>query len=58
MNSTNSTIHMGVTSPEDWQGGKYLFDGTNWTLNTDWTDPRLHEIEKLEARLAELKELI
>jgi hypothetical protein len=55
MNSTNATIHTGVTSPEDWQGGKYLFDGTSWTLNPDWTDPRLAEIAELEARIAKLK---
>ena len=55
MNATNATIYTGVTSPEDWQGCKYLFDGTNWTLNPDWTDPRLREIEELEARLVELK---
>jgi hypothetical protein len=55
MNSTNATIHTGVTSPEDWQGGKYMFDGSTWNLNPDWTDPKLHEIAELEARLAELK---
>jgi len=55
MNSGNATIHTGVTSPEDWQGGKYLFDGTDWTLISGWTDPRLREIEELEARLVELK---
>ena len=39
LNSSNATIHTGVTPPEDWQGGKYFFDGTNWTANGDWTDP-------------------
>jgi hypothetical protein len=55
MNSTNATIHRGVTSPEDWQGGNYLFDGTSWTLNPNWTDPKLSEIAELEAQLAVLK---
>ena len=55
MNSTNATVHTGVTPPADWQGGNYLFDGSAWTLNPDWTDPKLHEIAELEARLAELK---
>jgi len=31
MNSTNSTIHLGVTPPSDWESKKYTFDGTNWT---------------------------
>jgi hypothetical protein len=55
MNSTNATVHTGVTSPEDWQGGNYLFDGATWTLNPDWTDPKLSEIARLEERIAELK---
>jgi hypothetical protein len=55
MNLTNATVHSGVTSPDDWQGGNYLFDGTSWTLNPDWTDPKLHEIAELEARIAVLK---
>jgi len=55
MNSTNATIHTAVTPPDDWQGNKYLFDGSAWTLNPNWTDPKLREIAELEARLAELK---
>ena len=55
MNSSNATIHTGVTPPEDWQGGKYLFDGTSWTANGDWTDPKEARIADLEAEIAELK---
>ena len=55
MNSTSATIHTGVTPPDDWRGGNYLFDGDDWALNPDWTDPKLYEIAELEARLAELK---
>jgi hypothetical protein len=55
MNTSNATIHTGVDSPADWQCGMYLFDGTTWTLNPDWTDPKIREIAELEARLAELK---
>ena len=55
MNSSNATIHTGVTPPEDWQGGKYLFDGSSWSANGAWTDPKEKEIAKLEAELAELK---
>jgi hypothetical protein len=56
MNSTNATVHTGVTPPADWQGGKYLFDGAIWSVNPDWTDPKLSEIAELEARIAELKQ--
>jgi hypothetical protein len=55
MNSNNATITTGVTSPADWQGGKYLFDGTDWTENADWTDPTLAEIASLQERIAELQ---
>lgn len=40
MGSDNSTVYENVTNvPEDWQGCKYLFDGTTWTLNPNWTEP-------------------
>jgi hypothetical protein len=39
MNSSNSTVHTGVTQPADWRGGKYLFDGTTWTSNPNYTEP-------------------
>ena len=39
MNTSNSTIHTGVTLPEDWDGGKYFFDGTTRSLNPDWSEP-------------------
>jgi hypothetical protein len=57
MNSTNSTVITDVTTPADWQGGKYLFDGTDWTANTSWIDPKLDEITRLEEELAILKGL-
>lgn len=43
LNSTNSTIYESVTAPSDWNGNKYFFDGTDWTLNPDWVDPALEE---------------
>ena len=55
MNSSNATIHTGVTPPAGWQGHKHLFDGTTWTANGAWTDPKEKEIARLEAELAELK---
>lgn len=33
-----STLHTNVTPPEDWSGGKYFFDGTTWTLNSEWVE--------------------
>ena len=39
MNSSNSTVHTSVTPPGDWKGGKYLFDGTDWTANPDYVAP-------------------
>ena len=39
MNSTNSTLVENVTPPEDWTGGKYLYDAGTWTLNHNWVDP-------------------
>jgi len=55
MNSSNATIHTGVTPPEDWRGGKYLFDGTTWTINENWADPLEARIAELEAEIDELR---
>ena len=55
MNSSNATIHTGVTPPGDWAGGKYLFDGTSWTANGDWDDPKEARITELEAEIDRLK---
>lgn len=38
-NSSNTVLYEGVTAPADWTGGKYFFDGTDWTLNPNWIDP-------------------
>ena len=55
LNSSNATIHTGVTPPEDWRGGKYLFDGTSWTINENWDDPVEARIAELEAEIDKLK---
>tara|TARA_B110000211_G_C14035337_1_gene534234 strand:- start:1225 stop:1479 length:255 start_codon:yes stop_codon:yes gene_type:complete len=39
LNSTNATIHAGVTPPADWMGGRYTFDGTEWAAVEGWVDP-------------------
>tara|TARA_R110002111_G_scaffold98852_2_gene152690 strand:+ start:430 stop:696 length:267 start_codon:yes stop_codon:yes gene_type:complete len=46
LNSTNSTVIEGVTTPDDWYGCKYncAADGT-WTAVEGWVDPRI-EVEE------------
>ena len=55
MNSSNSTVHENVTAPADWFGGRYLFDGTTWTEVDGWVHPAQNEINRLEARVVQLK---
>lgn len=38
-NSNNTVLHNSVTPPDDWTGHKYTFDGTTWTLNSNWVEP-------------------
>ena len=38
-NSGNTVLYEGVTGPQDWTGGKFFFDGTDWTLNPNWVEP-------------------
>jgi len=38
LNSSNATIHTGVTPPGDWVGWKYSFDGTTWAANSSWVE--------------------
>ena len=40
-NSQNTVLHEGVTAPEDWQGCKYLFNGTTWTPCPHWFEPAM-----------------
>jgi len=37
--SSNTTLYTDVTPPADWEGHKYLFDGSTWTENPDWVEP-------------------
>jgi hypothetical protein len=37
-NTSNSVMYTGVTAPENWTGIRYLFDGTTWSANPNWTD--------------------
>ena len=46
MDATNATIYEDVTNaPDDWYGNRYFFDGTDWTANSDWVDPRIEDEE-------------
>jgi hypothetical protein len=38
--TSNAVLHENVPEPTDWVTWKYFFDGTEWTLNPDWIDPR------------------
>lgn len=39
MNTSNSTLVEGVTSPVDWIGGKYTYSGGVWAVVDGWVDP-------------------
>ena len=41
LNSTNSTVIEGVTTPDDWYGCKYNYVNDAWELCPDWVDPRI-----------------
>lgn len=44
MMRSKCTVHIAVDNvPEDYEGCKYNFDGTNWTLNPDWSPPLSEE---------------
>ena len=55
MNSLNSTVHQGVTAPDDWKGNRYTFNGVDWTEIAGWVDPTQAEIDRLEAEVTRLK---
>jgi len=35
----DTVLHVNVTPPEDWVGGKYLYKNGAWELNPAWEDP-------------------
>ncbi len=39
-NIDNIIIYENVTEPADWFAGKYIFDGTDWSLNADFQEPK------------------
>jgi len=45
----DTDVFLGVSAPADWTGGKYRYDGADWTLNPDWVEPTAGE-ESSELR--------
>jgi len=45
-NSSNAVMNTSVTAPDDWFGGKYMFDGATWSLNPEYVE--LPELTKPE----------
>ena len=35
-NNSNAILHQSVTAPNEYVGGKYMFDGTTWSDNPAW----------------------
>ena len=50
LNSSNATLHTGVTAPDGWAGGKHTYDGSSWGLVSDWVDPSAGRLESDKAR--------
>tara|TARA_Y100000310_G_C20436933_1_gene694193 strand:+ start:452 stop:832 length:381 start_codon:yes stop_codon:yes gene_type:complete len=57
MDSTNSTLHEGVTAPANWQGHRYTFDGSTWTEIPAWAIRIQARIDELESEISELSAL-
>lgn len=57
MDSTNSTLHEGVTAPANWQGHRYTFDGSTWAEIPAWAIRIQARIDELESEIAELSAL-
>ena len=55
MNSSNATLHLEVTPPEDWAGNKYTFDGSSWAAISGWVDPKEARIAELQAQIDALR---
>ena len=51
MNSSNATLHTGVTPPDDWQGNRYTYNGSAWAEVSGWVDPKVAEIARLQAQI-------
>ena len=43
VNSSNATLHTGVTVPDDYFGYKYTYANGEWTAVEGWVDPRIEQ---------------
>lgn len=48
LNSSNSTLYVNVTPPVDWEGNKYMFDGTTWQIDPEWELRQLNIFKNLQ----------
>jgi len=46
LNSSNCEVHAASDVPQDWEASKYMFDGSTWSLNSDWVDPLTYPKKK------------
>ena len=44
VNSSNATLHTGVTVPDDYFGYKYTYANGEWTAVEGWVDPRIEQV--------------
>jgi len=43
--SSNTTLYENITLPVDYADSKHMFDGTTWSVNSNWVAPKTHEEE-------------
>ncbi len=41
--SLDTVMHTSVSPPDNWDGRKYLFDGTTWSVNPNYVAPPAEE---------------
>jgi hypothetical protein len=39
ININNGKLYQNVTPPADWEGNKYMFDGTTWSISPSYVPP-------------------
>ena len=50
LNSSNATLHTGVTAPDGYKAGKHTYDGSSWGLVSGWVDPAASMLEAEKSR--------
>lgn len=49
LDSSNATVHSGVTAPSGWKGGKHTYNGSAWGDVSGWVDPAAQHLESEKA---------